>query len=170
MKTKITLLVLCGFFIFSCSNRDYAYNEFVSARYYSLSDTFEDIYKKFESGKYETNYEWKSELSKNQLLTDTRNLRDNAALDLEAINRIDRSEEADKMHEQVSLFFKTVSGDFVDALNAYAEIDCDCQDKKDSVSNIIKAKYKEISAIEDKMLEEQKLWFEKAGFRGEERK
>ncbi|NDW08418.1 hypothetical protein [Dysgonomonas sp. 520] len=171
MKIKLTFLTFSLLFLAACSNnKDYAYNQKTTSNYYLTSKIFEGIYQKFVDGEYKTNYEWDNEFKGNDLLTDANGLKANSEAHLAQIESLERSADTDKFHENVSLFFKKVGGDFVNALHSYAEIDCDCKEKKDSISNVITSLYGEISSIEDKALEEQKAWFEKAGFKGEEKK
>lgn len=164
---KIGVIFLLSVVFLGCQNndKDYVYNEVTASQYKQVSDFFERVYKKFGEGYYSTKFESVDDIEAMRLTKEVQQLKEQANDAKERIDGLERSTDTDKMHETISAYFSTVSGDFADALNAYAAIDCDCPERKDSIIGIVKNRYRQICDIEDKALEEQKIMFEKAGFR-----
>jgi hypothetical protein len=171
MKSKLILSVLVAIVCVSCGNGEYAYNEAAAAQYYKMSDQFEECYKEFTEGKYQTKFEYNNDeyANFNPPAVAARNLKKNAELATEHFNLLNPSKKAQAFHDKVNEYFKLVGNDFADALQAYADLNCDCPEQKDSLKLVIKNTYSRISNVEDQCLEEQTKYIESVGGHGKSR-
>lgn len=163
----VFLLGILGVVFSGCRNndKDYAYNEATALEYKSVSDLFEKVYERLDRGYYSTKYEAVDDVEVMRLTKDVQAMKERAKEAQEKIAAIERSPGTDKFHETISSYFSAVSGEFSNTLESYSAIDCNCPGQKDSVISLVKSKYQEISRIEDKALEEQKIMFEKVGLK-----
>jgi hypothetical protein len=79
------------------------------------------------------------------------------------------SEKAMPFHTKLEEYLQLVSVNFANALQTYLDLNCECPDQKDSLTQTIHQLYKRISAIEDQCLEEQKKYIESIGGYGVEK-
>ena len=168
MKKFIFSLLLAPVIMTSCGNREYAYNESAAANYYLVSNQLEEYYQKFIDGEYKTKFEYNNDefVNSNPVAVAARNLKNNTATTKEHFNLLKPSVNAQAFHNKTLEYFNLVEGDFSNALQSYADLNCDCPAEKDSISLLIKNLYSRISTIEDQCLEEQKKYIEAIGMRG----
>lgn len=171
MKTRSILLILATIACISCNNSEYAYNEAATAQYYRISDEYEDYYKKLAQDKYQTKFEYNDDeyAEFNPTAVAARNLKKNVRLANEHLNLLNPSEKAQPFHDKINEYFTLVGNDFADALQAYADLDCDCPEQKASLRLLIENLYARISKVEDQGLEEQKKYIESVGGQGKSR-
>ena len=175
MKKYYILLVAITLCFASCWGvSEYAYNEKAASLYWDMSKYFEEVNKELVDGKLLTKYDFdksnSSEYAKNEIERDIKNLRSSAKSNQEDLNLLEPSSDAKDFHAKLNEYFDAIENDYVNELQAYASIDCDCPEQKDSVLKVIARTYEGISNIENQMLEVQKIYFEKVGLKPNENK
>lgn len=174
MKTKTLLIILSLLSLFCCTKgKDYLYNEIAVNDYYSVSNSFEGAYKDFSEGKYSTAYE-RVQNKDDMFPKMTANIGNDLALSVSSSTKgfykLTPSSAAKDFHAKLIKYFDMVKGDFAQSLQYYVTIDCDCPEKRDSVTTVIHKLYNDISDLEDEMLEVQKKYMESIGHKPKERK
>lgn len=169
MKTNIFLLILGCIFLYGCGNKEYTYNETVASIYYETSNEFEDMYKKLKKNEYKTTFDRINEGANEFTAIHTNTRQDIKYLESiiksgqERMNMLSPSNEAKEFHEMTTRYFTTIKDEFIPNLYLYTDINCDCPEKKDSITKVITKIYSNISDIEDKTLEIQKEYHKKIG-------
>lgn len=169
MKTKSLFIGLCLLVFFNCSpNKEYYYNETATNAYYAVSRSFEEAYEAFSAGRYSTAYERVQK--KDNIFPKIKANRGNdlaltVSSDIEVFHKLTPSDAAKDFHEKISEYFDMVKGDFAQSIQYYVTIDCDCPEKKDSVTLVIDKLYEDISNLENEMLEVQLKYIESVGYK-----
>jgi uncharacterized protein YcaQ len=173
MKVKSVILsASIALMLVSCGNREHIYNEGAAARYWECSRQFENCYKEFSEGKFQTKFELsdfnKEYVEFSKTFQAAKNLRNNIASSEKTFDLLNPSAKAQAFHNKLKEFFELVRINFADAVQAYAELECECPAQKDSLSNNIHLLYRRISSVEDSALEEQVKYLESVGLKAKE--
>ncbi|MDR2475487.1 MAG: hypothetical protein LBD45_06485 [Bacteroidales bacterium] len=167
MKPKRTVKILVTItgiaLLAACSNRsEYAYNETAASLYYHVSKDFEYYYTQFQQGEIKTKHE-RGEKEFDFGSGKAEQLKNVVAGSQQTLALLKPSKKAEAFHQKLNDYFQLVGNDFVNLLQTYLDLNCDCPEQKDSLNQEIHNLYKRISLLEDQCLEEQKKYIESVG-------